>query len=186
MTSVCHSKVSWNDLTIHAISEFYIREKDKVENRQDRGVTGTPDPRHHGPSLNRLVPQTWSQSGLQLQTYTIITSSSHVPYACVLNFSSHIVQLNFFLLKISNFMLLLLELNSYKFAYCTISYYMKGYKLGREDGKSGGCGYGSIECSVSMSSKSCSVCGSPNPEGGCGLPVVGFTSTSRPIGKARA
>jgi len=31
---------------------------------------------------------------------------------------------------------------------------MKGYKLGREDGKTGGGGYGSRECSVSMS---CSV-----------------------------
>jgi hypothetical protein len=34
--------------------------------------------------------------------------------------------------------------------------YSKGYKLGKEDGKSGGGGYGSIECSVSMSNKSCS------------------------------
>jgi hypothetical protein len=34
--------------------------------------------------------------------------------------------------------------------------YLKGYKLGKEDGKTGGSGYGSIECSVSMSNKSCS------------------------------
>ena len=34
--------------------------------------------------------------------------------------------------------------------------YLKGYKLGKEDGKSGGGGYGSIVCSVSMSNKSCS------------------------------
>jgi hypothetical protein len=34
--------------------------------------------------------------------------------------------------------------------------YMKGYKLGRQDGKSGGGGYGSIEYSVSMSNKLCS------------------------------
>jgi hypothetical protein len=33
---------------------------------------------------------------------------------------------------------------------------MKGYKLGMEDGKTGGGEYGSIECSVSMSNKSCS------------------------------
>ena len=30
------------------------------------------------------------------------------------------------------------------------------HKLGKEDGKTGGGGYGSIECSVSMSNKSCS------------------------------
>jgi hypothetical protein len=40
--------------------------------------------------------------------------------------------------------------------YAHTAYYMKGYKLGREDGKSGSGGYGSIECSVSMSNKSCS------------------------------
>jgi hypothetical protein len=38
--------------------------------------------------------------------------------------------------------------------YAHTAYYMIGYKLGRQDGKS--CGYGSIECSVSMSNKSCS------------------------------
>ena len=34
--------------------------------------------------------------------------------------------------------------------------YLKGYKLGRENGKTGSSGYGSLECSVSMSNKSCS------------------------------
>jgi hypothetical protein len=48
---------------------------------------------------------------------------------------------------------------------------MKGYKLGMEDGKTGRGGYGSKECSVSMSNKSCldyagysSICGK-NPDG---------------------
>jgi hypothetical protein len=33
---------------------------------------------------------------------------------------------------------------------------MIGYKLGREDGKMGSAGYGSVMCSVSISNKSCS------------------------------
>ena len=41
-------------------------------------------------------------------------------------------------------------------AYVHTPDYLKGYELGKEDGKSGGGGYGSIECSVSMSNKSCS------------------------------
>jgi hypothetical protein len=39
--------------------------------------------------------------------------------------------------------------------YAHTPYYMKGYKHDRDDGKTGGR-YGRIECSVSMSNKSCS------------------------------
>jgi hypothetical protein len=40
--------------------------------------------------------------------------------------------------------------------YAHTAYYMKGYKLITEDGKTGAGGYGRVMCSVSMSNKSCS------------------------------
>jgi hypothetical protein len=42
--------------------------------------------------------------------------------------------------------------------YAHIQDYLRDYKLGMENGKTGGGGYGSIGCSVSMSNKSCSDC----------------------------
>ncbi len=52
--------------------------------------------------------------------------------------------------------LAILILGVVPYVYAHTPYYMKGYKLGRKDGKTGGGGYGSLECSVSMSNKSCS------------------------------
>jgi hypothetical protein len=42
------------------------------------------------------------------------------------------------------------------YVYAHTQDYMKGYKLGKEDGKTGAGGYNSIQRSVSMSNKSCS------------------------------
>lgn len=62
-----------------------------------------------------------------------------------------VIKFNLVLVAIAIFMLGVMPS-----VYARTQEYLKGYKLGREDGKTGAGGYGSVVCAVSMSNKSCS------------------------------
>ena len=57
-----------------------------------------------------------------------------------------VIKINFVLVAIA-----ILIFDIIPSVYAHTAYYMKGHKIGREDGKTGAGGYGSIMCSVSMS-----------------------------------